>query len=250
MAGKTQKRLCIAGALTALLAIAAVVIGMVMRQNAPAAVMTVDGEAITQAELEFYIGRSRALVADRFHKQYGAEVTAGFWEREFDHTTPRQALLDKAVSALRYDKAILTDCRERGLVDDISFSTFLKNLDKENDRRAKAAVAGEVIYGNQVYTKEAYFDYVLSNLQIKQREAMESEGLLRPEDVELIPFYKDIRDEYAYFKSGDGYLDYGSAKDKVAYLYKEKVYDDYIRARIEKQTVQTDDKAIAGIAIS
>ncbi|MBS1328123.1 MAG: hypothetical protein HP041_09070 [Oscillospiraceae bacterium] len=250
MEAKTKKRLWFAGGLTALLAIAAVVTGMGILQRAPAAVMTVDGEAITQEELAFYIGRSRALVADRFHKQYGADVTAGFWTQDFGGETPRQALLDEAVSALRYDRAVLTDCRERGLADDISFGTFLKNLDKENDRRAKALAAGEVIYGNQAYTREAYFDYVLSNLQIKQREAMEAEGLLKPDDVDLIPFYKEIRDDYAYFRKGDGYLDYGSAKEKVAYLYKEKAYDDYIRARMEKQTVRFDDEAMAGLAIA
>lgn len=76
MEAKTKKRLWFAGGLTALLAIGAVVTGMGILQRAPAAVMTVDGEAITQEELAFYIGRSRALVADRFHKQYGADVTA------------------------------------------------------------------------------------------------------------------------------------------------------------------------------
>lgn len=64
-------------------------------------------------------------------------MTAGFWTQDFGGETPRQALLDEAVSALRYDRAVLTDCRERGLADDISFGTFLKNLDKENDRRRR-----------------------------------------------------------------------------------------------------------------
>lgn len=249
--GKNRKRILgIGAALAAVFAIAAVGIGMGIRSQGSPAVMTVDGEKVTQEELEFFIGRSRALVADDFHKRYGAEMDAGFWDREYEGETPRQALLDQAADNLRYYRAILTDCRERGLVEDISFDTFLENLEKENTRRSQAVADGEVIYGNQAYTRDSYFDYVVSNLQIRQREAMTAEGLLSPEDVELIPFYKEIRDQYAYFKDGDGYLDYGSVRERVAYLYKEQAYESYIRERMEKQVVEIDEQALSATAIS
>lgn len=245
MAGAKKKWMVWAAAAAGLAAIAVIIVVMVMANTGSKAVMTIDGEAVTGQELQFYVNRSRALVADSFYKQYQAEVTEGFWETDFSGQTPGQKLLEEAVSSLRYHRAVFTDCRERGLMDDVSFDAMMTNMAKENARRKTAVEQGEVVYGNEQYTQDTYFDYVLSNLQIRQKEALSAEGILEGDDMKLIPFYKEIRDDYAFFKTEDGTLDYGQARARVAQLYRQKAYDDYIAARVEKQEIHMDEKQLA-----
>lgn len=232
------------------LAIAAVVIAMVVLGTSKPCVMTIDGEKISQEELNFYINRNKALVADYFHKNYDAQVDQGFWERDFSGEQPKDKLLKDATASLRYYKAILSDCKEKKLIDDISFSYFQKSLKVENERRNNAINNGKVIYGNSQYTENNYFDYVVSNLQIKQKELMVEQGLLNPDDTDLIQFYRQIRDQYSEFKSEDGYKDYGDVRNKLILLYKNQKYDEYIMKRVGKQNVVINEEIYRNITIA
>ena len=233
-----------------ILVIAAVVVVMVILGTGKPYVMTIDGEKISQEELEFYINRDKALVADYFHKEYDAQVDKGFWERDYSGEKPKDKLLEEATASIRYYKAILSDCKEKGLIDDISFSYFLKSLEAENERRSKAMENDEVIYGNSQYTRNNYFDYVLSNLQIKQKEIMAEQGLLGAEDIDLIQYYRQIRDQHSEFKTEDGYKDYGEVRNKLILLYKNQKYDDYIMERVAKQNVVIQEENYNAITIA
>lgn len=103
---------------------------------------------------------------------------------------------------------------------------------------------------NSQYTENNYFDYVVSNLQIKQKELMVEQGLLNPDDTDLIQFYRQIRDQYSEFKSEDGYKDYGDVRNKLILLYKNQKYDEYIMERVGKQNVVINEEIYRNITIA
>lgn len=83
-------------------------------------------------------------------------------------------------------KQILT--KEYGIREDITYKTFIKNLDEENERRAKAKLNNEVIYGPEKYSEYQYYTYLL------ERDMTELE--LKIENDESIVNNKAIDDYY------------------------------------------------------
>ena len=250
MAMKKKKAILVIVGGLFLLAIVAVIVVMAMINANRSVVMKIDGEKITQEEFHFYINRNRAVVADYFHKQYDAKVEKGFWIKDFDGETPKEKLLEEAEKSMRYYKAILADCKEKGLIEDITFSTFHKNLQAENERRETAISENTVVYGNAKYTEDNYFDYLISNLQIKQKEIMSKQGQLNPTDLELIPFYKKIREQDNTFKTADGYKEYADVRAKITLMYKNQMYDEYIFSLVEKQNIEKNQDVYQKIEIT
>ncbi|RKD31580.1 hypothetical protein [Lacrimispora algidixylanolytica] len=52
--------------------------------------------------------------------------------------------------------------KENAVIEDISYSAFCKTVEKENEARKKAIVAGEKIYGPKEYDTRIYYDYIYS----------------------------------------------------------------------------------------
>lgn len=51
--------------------------------------------------------------------------------------------------------------KEYGIREDISYKTFIKNLDEENKRRVNAKGNNEVIFGPEKYSEYQYYTYLL-----------------------------------------------------------------------------------------
>jgi hypothetical protein len=52
--------------------------------------------------------------------------------------------------------------KENAVIEDISYSAFCKTVEKENEARKKALVAGEKIFGPKEYDARIYYDYIYS----------------------------------------------------------------------------------------
>lgn len=52
--------------------------------------------------------------------------------------------------------------KENAVIEDISYSAFCKTVEKENEVRKQAIVAGEKIYGPKEYDTRIYYDYIYS----------------------------------------------------------------------------------------
>lgn len=77
--------------------------------------------------------------------------------------------------------------KENAVIEDISYSTFCKSVEKENEARKKAIVAGEKIYGPKEYDVKIYYDYIYS----EAKERMIKDVLLsRISEDDVIRFAK------------------------------------------------------------
>lgn len=126
------------------------------------ALLSVDGYPVSAEEFQLFLQDERALTAAYFGQTYGAEIDAGFWNREFDGQTPNQYAREAAFRELLRAKEESILLKERGLVEDIRYETLMADLEKTNAERADMLERGEVFYGLTEYDAATYYAYVRS----------------------------------------------------------------------------------------
>jgi parvulin-like peptidyl-prolyl isomerase len=157
-------------------------------------VARVNGEPIAVGQFRQAGLSNRANVLDYFTSKYGVDGSGDFWNTKFEEEVPMSYLKDRTLKGLIRGKIIQILAKEQELINDISYSNFLKELKEENNRRKGAADRGEVIYGPVQYSEHDYEVYVLNNLELKLEEALANTAL--PESEEnLIEFYEMKKDE-------------------------------------------------------
>lgn len=237
-------RIVFAAALCALAAAVTVVCVIMNRENS-AALVTVDGEKVYAEEMEFYILQERASVIQRFSDENSVLSDKAFWTEEQNGETPAEVLIESALEVLRLDKALLVDCEKRGLCGRLDFNRIKENMEAENKERSEAVKEGRPVYGVSEFNLSTYFDYLKTNLRIKQKEQLSEEKLFETDEIALKQFYGTVRDTDPLFKNKEGgYRPYSEVHAKVKYLYEEKIYSDYMKKLTEKQNVTRDDAAL------
>lgn len=142
------------------------------------AVLVVDGEAVDERELLLHMEGQRARIADEFRRQYGAEVDEAFWTRQFGDETPAERLRKAAGDGAARIQVERIIAWEAGALSDISFAAFMTALEKENERRASAVAAGQVVYGPTRFETVAYYSYYMSGIRNAAIEALLNAGQL------------------------------------------------------------------------
>lgn len=159
------------------------------------AIATVDGMPIVLPEFEKAAQRQKSGVMSYFREKYGAAQTASFWTSSFGGEVPLQMLKQQAL-----DDAVRMKIRQRiaadeGVLGDVSYAGFVRQLEQENMRREKAAAAGEVIYGPVQYTEDAYFEYVMTNATAAVKRGMLAKLRSHEDDQPLKAFYEQYKQE-------------------------------------------------------
>ncbi|MDQ8737999.1 peptidyl-prolyl cis-trans isomerase [Paenibacillus sp. LHD-38] len=197
-----MKKLAIAAGMVCLLAGIGWVFGgscaVPVYPEAPVAI--INGLDVSASEFEAAMAQERTTVIQFFQSRYGAEYGEGFWQAEFDGTTPLDALKDKALNRIARVKVQQAESLRQGIDTPVSYEQFLTQWEKENERRKKAVLAGEVIYGPVAYGEEDYYRHMLSNLAIALKEKLALGGL-SPKPSEIEAYYEANQD--AMFKKPD-----------------------------------------------
>lgn len=175
--------------LTALLAGSLLLIGA-KKLQAPQAeemLLTYNGQEATAAEFNWHLQMNRALIVDYFKQTYNADYSIDFWSAYYSGENPMQKWINTAQTQLLTKRMELQLAQEAGVVTDISFEGFLKEMERENNRRSQAAANKEVVYGPLHLEAQAYFNYYMSNLEDATIEAMRSNGsiVISDEQVKL-----------------------------------------------------------------
>lgn len=90
---------------------------------------------------------NRALIVDYFKQTYNADYSKDFWSAYYSGENPMQKWINTAQTQLLTKRMELQLAQEAGVVTDISFEGFLKEMERENNRRSQAAANKEVVYG-------------------------------------------------------------------------------------------------------
>lgn len=160
----------------------------------------VNGDAVYEEEFRERLLMQQIPVQQYFKEKYQANMEEDFWHNSYGGEKPLKKAKEMALEEYVRIKVEQQLARDKGIVEDISYSAFLKGLEQENKRRKKAVENNEVIYGPIEYQKNVYYEYLRSNMEIKLKELLEGKEI-QFTDEDLRRFYEQSK-ERLYAKEG------------------------------------------------
>jgi hypothetical protein len=184
-----------AGLVAAVILLLALRFAVVHRQSSDFAIAaTVNGEPIIVRELRQEMLAKRALIFDYFKRTYGIDDNPTFWTSVYGGEIPLDKLRREAIQESVKIKFQQILAKQKGLVQGISYASFLDHWKQENKNRADAVKHNKVIFGPQQYDEAQYYDVVISNLIYELKQRMTAETPIS--DNEMQAYYDAHKNEY------------------------------------------------------
>ncbi|OPA76697.1 hypothetical protein BVG16_16120 [Paenibacillus selenitireducens] len=201
-----KHRLLIGGMIVILMLVMVVIYRSVALASAEdTVVFTIDNEAIPEEEFRLFLQQNKALTTSYFKRKYNVDYGDGFWTTTYHGENPMDYVRQKTVEDLKKIKIEQMLMKEHGVLQDVSFATFLKQLDSENDERQLKLRNQQPIYGPKTYRANEFYSYTQSNnyqrlidTLVKQRKDTLSDEILKPlyEEVKSSYFHQGYVFEY------------------------------------------------------
>lgn len=155
-------------------------------------IATVNGDFIYSEEFMDKLSEQIIPVQQYFKDEYKIIADNNFGEGNFGGESPLRKAKELALNECIKIKVEQQLGREKGLIEDIDYPAFLKQLKKENGRRKKAIENKEVIYGPIEYQKNVYFEYLRSNMELQLKEILENEEI-KVADEDIVKHYEKTK---------------------------------------------------------
>lgn len=183
----------------------------------------IEGIAVTFNELHREMERCRTLVINQLVTEYAITDMTDFWKKKYKGQTALEIMRQKALDTLIVFKVQERLLKERNLWPYNHYSEFLRDLEKTNEAREKAAKEKATIYGPINYTERAFFDYQFGNAIIRLKKQLVEEGELLVEEEALLSYFDKLKN--TVYQQGERFEDYTR---QVRDAYIEKIYALYI----------------------
>lgn len=158
-------------------------------------VAKVNGYSITAEELSDRMSAEKAYIIEQYKEK---EIDDDFWNTEINGVTPLSKLQNRALEVLTKVKVEQQIAVENKIIDknSVSYSSILNAMENENNLRSQKIAAGQPVYGAKKYTKNSYFTYYYSNLQLDNKKKLgEKGGKLYADDKKVKAWYESVKDE-------------------------------------------------------
>lgn len=219
-----KKKILVLAFIMVLLSSVSLVIHSYAGLNDADIVAHIDGEPVTVREYAQALLRKRAEVYAYFKQAHGVDDHPEFWTGDYGGEVPLHKIKAEALEDIVHVKVQQILAKEKGLVQDISYESFLKELTAENARRHDALKKNQVIYGPKQYDETGYFNIVLDNMTAELKKQLQDEMVFTETAFE--GFY---RENINQFKQDDSvkiqkisvkYPDQAEAKEKAEQVIK------------------------------
>jgi hypothetical protein len=157
------------------------------------AALVINQHEVSREEFRWFMEQERGGVFRHFKTRHNLEDGRGFWTHEIEGTTPKAMLQSNSVARITREKVEQILFRELGLVQDISYATFLAQLERLNEERERAAKLGRTVYGPVRYTQLQYYQHWKATLRAQAGEKL-AEKQWAPREEDLRKFYNENRD--------------------------------------------------------
>lgn len=181
----------------------------------------INGEAISSREMDYFRTRDRSDIINQYAEQYGITDFSDFWDKDFDGTTPDQALSQKALDDACDAKIRLCLMRDYGIYEDISFDA----------REAKAKAYNEAhqdqknVVGLNSIDMSQFYTYYISTGEMTLK-TMLAEDKLQPTEAEI----------QAYLAGNGGMSEQSAASALVS-----EKYEAYISELLAEADIRTTE---------
>lgn len=156
-------------------------------------VLTINSEPVSWAEFNLVMSGLRVRVYTYFQSKFDFTENENFWETEYSGEIPGKKLIDETINALKRIKIEQILMKEEGIVDDISFTDFIKELKNENARRKKAIANKTSIYGPTEFNEKIYYEFLQMERSEKLKIRMSGSKLHFSED-DIRNYYNNNKD--------------------------------------------------------
>lgn len=157
-----------------------------------AAVAVINHYRVSEKEMLWQMDRQRAACHSYFNRRYGNYLGGDFWVHDFHGETPWKWSREKALSTLTEDENKRQVMACFGILQGFSFSGFQALYQKENEQRQQKRRGGELVYGNAVFSEEAFYTYLMSRAVLATEKAMLQKST--PSDSLLLALYEQIKE--------------------------------------------------------
>ena len=141
----------------------------------PTIVAYMNDSAIDAREYQLFLNDAKAQTAAYFKQHYNADDSPSFWTTSFQGEVPLEKAKELALDRLKEVKVQQLLAKQYGLLDDLSYATFLDKWTKENQRREQALKKNQVIYGPRQYDERGYYTYIFSNLVLQVKTVFQAQ---------------------------------------------------------------------------
>ncbi|MGG1554581.1 peptidyl-prolyl cis-trans isomerase [Paenibacillus ferrarius] len=154
-------------------------------------VVLINGEPVTVAEFNLLLKDNLAFTYAYFKNKYGIDDKKDFWESTYSGENPLTVVKERTLENLKKIKVQQRLAKEKGVIDEISYTSFLTKWKEENRRRQAAVKSNKVIYGPVQYAEKDYYHYVLSNMITKLKATLQSQKEIMTSDDVLRRYYEE-----------------------------------------------------------
>jgi hypothetical protein len=158
-------------------------------------VLLVNRQPVSAEEFVWFMQQERAGVFQLVKAKFNLDHGTNFWDRELSGGTPRALLRQRTVERIVHEKVQQLLFRELGLVGDIRYATFVKNLEKLNRERESAAQQGQVVYGPVRYTQLQYYVHWMAGLRLCATEQL-AQSRWDVSDGQVRDFYERNKEQF------------------------------------------------------
>lgn len=193
-------------------------------------VATVNGEAITSEEYEYFRKKYKSEVLNDCLEKFSVEYTEDFWQREFDGVTPEEILHEKVLEECVRAKIQFLLMKEEGIYEDITFEGLksrAENFNAENENK-------QGVVGIKSIQMSQFYSYYLQT-GIMELQNIYAEGKLKPAEKEIEERISQMGEEL------DGADDQDFESIAVSKLKTEK-YEQYIEELYKEAEIKDHGK--------
>lgn len=160
-------------------------------QTTDSVIARINGEPVTTTEFRNELKKHKAEVYSYFSSRN--KLNDDFnWSSSYNGETPLDRLKKRAFESLTKTKVQLLLMKEKGLMSDISYDAFLRNLEETNKKRLESVQNKQPVYGPVQYSENNYFNYLFTNNVIRLKELMAGREISL-EETDLKNFYDTIK---------------------------------------------------------
>jgi hypothetical protein len=162
-------------------------------------IATVNNEPVSVGEFKLQVKKNKALVSGYFKGKYNANDSKDFWTTGFDGEVPVEKLKRDSLDSCILMKVQQMMAMEKGLLQDITYGKFLRELQAENRKRKDYLKNNRVFYGPEQYDKESYYNVVTGNMVSDLKKLLTKDMQL--DDERMWKYYEAFKDKL--FKKQD-----------------------------------------------
>ena len=139
-----------------------------------AVIATVEDEPILTREFEMHMRDGLiAKTYNHFSIEHDATVDDEFWTTKHGDQKPIDFLRARTLDAAVRSKVTQILLREQGILFEINYDAFLKELQAENERRESTIEAGKRLFGVEGFDENEYYNHVLNNGKLRWKRHVE-----------------------------------------------------------------------------